>query len=99
MPDEFVDRYRLQREAIAVVNDSLELKEELCGLSGSAIDRWESINCISDGDLVSALREIASLLFFLSTKSQDPVSEQYRRRVGELRGALGQLRRAVRSEV
>ncbi len=95
MSDEFVNRYRRQREVVYIVNSSMTLEEELCGLSASAIDRWKATNNVSDEHVVETLREIASLLFFLSTKSQDPVSDRYRERLGKLDLAIEELRRAV----
>jgi len=93
--DEFVGRMRIQREVLTIINSSISSKEPLFGLASKTIGRWVDANHIEDDELVKLVRDIASLLFFLSTKSQDPVSEDYKLRSVELDSALQQLRAAV----
>jgi hypothetical protein len=77
---EFNNRIDAQRRILRVVNGSLRDKEELFGLSSGALKRWTSTNQLDrHGVLVSLLYEAASKLFFLSNKSQEQITEEYRR--------------------
>ena len=78
--DEFNNRMEAQRRVLSIVNSHRHWREELCGLSLSAIERWASVNqCEHDGPLTTLLKEISKSLFFLATKSQEQVSEDYRK--------------------
>jgi hypothetical protein len=74
---EFNDRIATQRRIIRIVNDG-PWREELFGLSSGAIDRWERTNSyrVPPG-LVELIREAAEMLFFLSNKSQEQITEEY----------------------
>lgn len=77
---EFNNRIDAQRRVLRLVNGSLRAREELFGLSSGAIERWVSVNRIDrNGVLVPLLYEAASKLFFLSNKSQEQITEGYRR--------------------
>lgn len=85
---EFNNRVQAQRRVLQIVNGHGRQNEELCGLSGKAIDRWVAQNRIEpEGRLVSLLRLVADELFFLANKSQEQITEEYglrSRRVGLL---------------
>lgn len=77
--NDFRNRMDSQREVLRIVNRSSDWTEELCGLSDSAITRWLQTNNVSDGSRVAnLLREISEKLFFLTTKSQEQVTEEYK---------------------
>ncbi len=77
--DQFNSRMEAQRKVIKVVNSSQQWQEELCGLSAKAINRWIYINQIPrGGEIPKLLVRISELLFFLATKSQDQLSDEYR---------------------
>lgn len=76
---EFNNRIDAQRRVLRVVNGTLHVREELFGLSTGALERWASVNQIDrNGVLVALLYEAASKLFFLSNKSQEQITEEYR---------------------
>jgi hypothetical protein len=76
---EFNNRIDAQRRILRIVNGSLRSREELFGLSSGAIERWVKVNQIDrDGTLFALLYEAASKLFFLSNKSQEQITEEYR---------------------
>lgn len=76
---EFNNRIDAQRRILRIVNGTLLLREELFGLSTGALERWTNVNQIErNGLLVPLLYEAASKLFFLSNKSQEQVTEEYR---------------------
>jgi len=78
--DQFNNRMEAQRDVLNVVNSRREWREELCGLSLNAIERWARINHIErDGSLPTLLMQISTKLFFLATRSQEQVSEDYRK--------------------
>jgi UV DNA damage repair endonuclease len=77
---EFNNRMDAQRKIIEMVNLSPKnRKEELCGLSKNAIERWLNINSVSyEGEIGILLFQISQKLFFLSNKSQEQVSDDYK---------------------
>ncbi|HEU0118120.1 MAG TPA: hypothetical protein VFR09_05755 [Alphaproteobacteria bacterium] len=76
---EFVNRMTVQRRVLQIVNRKKWEKEALFGLSGKAIERWLTINLIDPKNRLAILvKEISSKLFFLASKSQEQVSEDYR---------------------
>lgn len=76
--DEFVSRMATQRRVLDIVNSRLELDEKLFGLSSSAIDRWAVTNQLGpSSEVVKLLKKISSELFFMATRSQEPVSSEY----------------------
>lgn len=77
--DEFNNRMDAQRQVLETVNHQSRAAEELCGLSGKAIERWLFVNRMDPkGDVATTLFQISSKLFFLSSKSQEQVTEEYR---------------------
>ena len=92
---EFNNRIAAQREILLGVN-SRDWKEELFGLSSGAIDRWINVNRLEvDSSLVKLIRQAAAKLFFLSNKSQEQVTEDYRLLSGEVSALTGQIVRTV----
>jgi hypothetical protein len=76
---EFVDRMAAQRALLRVVN-RVEWSEELFGLSSQAIERWTDRNSLGDeAEVVALLRLASERLCFLANKSQEQVSDDYRR--------------------
>ena len=77
--DEFNNRMDAQRSVLRVVNGQQCWREELCGLSLNAIERWIRVNQVAhDGPVPGLLKEISKSLLFLATKSQEQVTEDYR---------------------
>lgn len=93
---EFNDRIAAQRNLLQLVNSRKWGKEELCGLSRGAIDRWSRINGIDpESALVGLVRNAGSKLFFLANKSQEQVSGEYRAVATE----IAAIARAIQAEV
>jgi len=77
--EEFNNRMKAQRNILKIVNQSNKKKEELCGLSKKAIERWVSANSIeTESHECKLLYKISEKLFFLATKSQEQISEEYK---------------------
>lgn len=75
---EFNNRIAAQREILIHIN-SCKWQEELFGLSSGAIDRWMNANRLESGSpLVELIRQAADKLFFLSNKSQEQITEDYK---------------------
>ena len=76
--DEFVNRMATQRHVLNVVNRKVASSEKLFGLSSNAIGRWAMANRLEpSSEIIRMLRRISSELFFLATRSQEPVSAEY----------------------
>ena len=79
--DEFVSRMDTQRHVLNIVNKSVASNEQLFGLSSKAIDRWAGSNHLGyESEIVQLLRKVSSELFFMATRSQEPVSSEYESR-------------------
>jgi hypothetical protein len=75
---DFLNRIEVQRRVIKLVNNS-KLTCHLTGLSLSSIKKWAYDNSIEeDTDIYNHLLLISSKLFFLSNKSQEQISEDYK---------------------
>lgn len=75
---EFNNRIAAQRQILSKVNQ-IDWSEELFGLSAGAIDRWVRANNIQEKtDLLLLINEAADKLFFLSNKSQEQITEEYK---------------------
>lgn len=75
---EFLNRITVQRKVIKLINNSAS-KFQLSGLSSNAIAQWKMENNIDDNNpIYKLLLSISSKLFFLSNKSQEQVTEEYR---------------------
>ncbi len=94
--DEFVDRMSTQRHVLNAVNSSLVARECLFGLSSIAIDRWAAANQIGPtSDLVISLKRVSAELFFMATRSQEPVSSQYELRRSNIVEAVKLLEKCL----
>jgi hypothetical protein len=83
--NEFSNRIAAQRHILRLVNRKNWEEEELFGLSSKAIERWIVVNRIDPKlPLVALVKTASSKLFFLSNKSQDQVSEEYRAVASEI---------------
>ncbi len=90
--DEFNNRMDKQRQVLELVNSKHNGKEELYGLSKKAIERWLQLNGISfDDNVVTILFNISDKLFFLATKSQEQITEEYKNKSLEINELLNQL--------
>jgi hypothetical protein len=75
---EFNNRISAQRDILSKVNE-VEWSEELFGLSNGAISRWAGANNIQkQSELFLLINEAAEKLFFLSNKSQEQITEEYK---------------------
>lgn len=93
MTDDFNNRLDAQREFVKIVNSFGKLKEELCGLSEGALQRWITVNNLSpDAKVVMLSRKAGDVLHFLANKSQEQVSDQYKSKSQEFRRVLNKLR-------
>jgi hypothetical protein len=77
--NEFNNRIAAQRQMLQLVNRRPWGKEELFGLSSSAIERWMAVNRIDpEANLVKLIKTASEKLFLLANKSQEQVSEEYK---------------------
>ncbi len=75
---EFNNRIAAQRDILLIVNRK-KWEEELYGLSSGAINRWININNMDDDTaLIELIHKAAEKLFFLSNKSQEQITEEYK---------------------
>lgn len=94
--DEFVSRMATQRRVLDAVNSRLDLHEKLFGLSSNAIDRWAVNNRLGPSSrVVMLLKNISSELFFMATRSQEPVSSEYELRREKVIAAVTALEDAL----
>lgn len=92
---EFNNRISAQREILIAVNSG-SWQEELFGLSSGAIDRWINANKLeSDSILVELIRQAADKLFFLSNKSQEQITEDYKHLSNEVSVLTSQIKQTV----
>ncbi|MDA8448615.1 hypothetical protein M5C97_05200 [Acidovorax sp. NCPPB 3859] len=95
---EFNNRIDAQRRILRLVNGYLNVKEELFGLSSAALERWERINGFSEHEpLLDLLKQAAGKLFFLSNKSQEQITEEYRNLSADVELLIEEIRIAVAS--
>jgi hypothetical protein len=89
---EFNNRIAAQRDILLLVNTA-NWHEELYGLSSGAIDRWVNANHIKEqSTLIRLIKEAASKLFFLSNKSQEQITDEYRELSKEVRGLTERIK-------
>ena len=94
--DEFVGRMATQRHVLNVVNRKVSSTEKLFGLSSNAIERWALANRLEPTSvIVRLLRRISSELFFMATRSQEPVSAEYEIRRLRIVDSVSDLENAV----
>ena len=93
--NEFNNRISAQREILRVVNGRSQ-SEELFGLSNKAIDRWVASNGIdSSCVLVELIKAASAKLFFLGTKSQDQVTEEYQNIAHDISALHARIEREI----
>ncbi len=94
--DEFLGRMATQRRVLNIVNSKIVAREKLFGLSANAIDRWAATNQLGpSSELTLLLKVISSELFFMATRSQEPVSADYVLRRGKILEAVAALEKIV----
>ncbi len=92
---EFNNRIAAQREILSGINSG-KWEEELFGLSSGAIDRWININKLEPNSvLIKLIRQAADKLFFLSNKSQEQITEDYKHLSGEVSALTVQIKQSV----
>lgn len=94
--DEFVGRMATQRHVLNVVNRKVASTEKLFGLSANAIERWAITNRLElTSEIVRLLRQISSELFFMATRSQEPISAEYELQRQRIVDSVSALENAV----
>ncbi len=92
---EFNNRISAQRDILSVVNSG-QWTEELFGLSSGAIERWVSVNSLGkETDIVILINEAAGKLFFLSNKSQEQVTDEYKHLSAEVAALTRMIAQAL----
>lgn len=93
--NEFNNRIELQREVIKIINQK-KLNSQITGLSDSAIKRWLSDNRLDkNSELIKLLYEISSKLFFLANKSQEQITDSYKKLSIEVSDLVNKLRMKI----
>ncbi|MEA9414298.1 hypothetical protein [Flavobacterium sp. PL02] len=89
---DFLNRIDIQRRAIKIVNSNNSFRFHLAGLSINAVEKWREQNDISiEHDIMKMLLKISSKIFFLSNKSQEQITEDYKILSTEVDNYLCQL--------
>ena len=92
--DEFVGRMATQRHVLEIINTRLETGEKLYGLSSKAIDRWAADHQLApQAKILQMLKHVSGELFFMATRSQEPVSEEYELRRKNILDAVSAIER------
>ncbi len=98
MRTEFTNRMDIQRQVLKIVNSLAHSDEELLGLSDGAITRWaKSGRRTQDDSVVCLLRQISDKIAFLATKSQEQISESYKRTISEVPDLVRRLEHELKS--
>lgn len=83
--NEFLNRIDAQRNILKVVNDFEWPCEPLNSMTSKSIKRWADKNSIkSDDELVILLVKAADKLFFLANKSQEQITDDYKKTSSEV---------------
>ncbi|GJL75553.1 hypothetical protein [Nitrosomonas sp.] len=94
--NEFNNRITAQREILTVINNC-KWEEELFGLSSGAIDRWIIVNRLEPNSvLVELIRKAADKLFFLSNKSQEQITDDYKNLSCEISALTEHIKQVVK---
>ncbi len=94
--DEFNSRMEAQRSILELINERGNNKEELCGLSKKAIERWFVANQLDPhGEICRILMMVSEKLFFLANKSQEQISDEYQVICAEIQKLKHDLERAI----
>ncbi|MCC4213970.1 hypothetical protein [Leeuwenhoekiella parthenopeia] len=91
MKAEFNSRVDLQREVIKIINKE-SFKYQLSGLSKPAIESWYLNNSIGNNQLKEKLFLISKKLFFIANKSQDQITEEYKKLQVSIRKNIEELK-------
>lgn len=91
MNAEFNSRVDLQRQVLKIVN-SKSFNIQLSGLSKPALENWIMINSVSNNELKNTLFKISELLFFIANKSQDQITEEYKKLQLKAGSEIGKLK-------
>ena len=85
-----------QRQVLRIINRRHQFAEELAGLSKKAIERWLNVSRQDPtGEVATILVQISSKLFFLSSKSQEQVTEEYQLLSREVQSLKTKLENAL----
>ena len=94
--DQFNARMNAQRRVLTAVNNRPDWREELCGLSSKAINRWIRANQLREDDKIPILLvKISQTLFFLAVMSQDQVSDEFGNIAAEVASLTDDLETAL----
>ncbi|HGO5303678.1 TPA: hypothetical protein ACK21Z_004507 [Vibrio harveyi] len=89
---EFRNRIESQREAIKIVNSFYLYEEPLFSLTEKSINRWVSINQIDpEAEHVNLVIRASKKLFFLANKSQEQITEDYKKLSKDVEDILVQI--------
>lgn len=92
---EFLNRIDLQREVIQIVNNGV-YKFQLSGLSLKAIEKWRDENNIDNNShFFYLIKTISGKLYFLSNKSQEQITEEYKSLSREVSEYVSELKSLV----
>jgi hypothetical protein len=96
MSSDFNNRMDAQRQFLKIINARAWASEPLFGLSHGAIDRWTSVNQMTQSDLIVALvKRAGDALYFLANKSQEQVSPEYQRASNDFATIIEQARSKI----
>ncbi|GAB5524799.1 MAG: hypothetical protein Roseis2KO_26710 [Roseivirga sp.] len=92
---EFNNRIIIQRDIIKILNKG-KFAHQITGLSRSAIERWIIENKLdSNSDLIDLLLELSGKLFFLANKSQEQITDSYKKASGDISRLLQELKEMI----
>lgn len=93
---EFRNRIESQREAVKIVNSFHLYEEPLFSLTEKSINRWVSTNQINPKAVhVNLVIQASKKLFFLANKSQEQVTEDYKKLSKDVDDLLTQISREM----
>lgn len=88
---EFLNRIDAQRRVVKIINQN-SFHFPLVGLSKKSVERWQMENMIkNDSIILKLLFEISIKLFFLSNKSQEQITEDYKAKSIEISELINSL--------
>ncbi|ELF1354382.1 hypothetical protein ACPFT9_003502 [Vibrio cholerae] len=93
---EFRNRIDSQREAVKIVNGFNLYDEPLFSLTEKSITRWVSVNQIDpNSEHVNLLIQTSKRLFFLANKSQEQITDDYKKLSKDVEELLAQISRKM----
>ncbi|HDI3323465.1 TPA: hypothetical protein PMD23_003663, partial [Vibrio cholerae] len=85
-----------QREAVKIVNGFNLYDEPLFSLTEKSITRWVSVNQIDpNSEHVNLLIQTSKRLFFLANKSQEQITDDYKKLSKDVEELLAQISRKM----